>query len=125
MMHRYFDLIDIAYNKATLVVRVIELLEGNPDGYVGRPLTITEQSQTFRIEFDRVTEFRTNAEQCFTPEGTTRNITPFVFECVGSKYASQACPLGAGAGEAARHFVVFTESVVVEVLSLNEPTIEG
>lgn len=123
--HRFFDLVDIAYSDATLVVRVTELLEGKPDGYVGTPLVVTPQSGTFRIKFDSVAEFRTNAEQCFSSEGIRRDIASFVFECLNSTYATKACPLGLGAKDGARHFVVFTESVVVEALSPYEPTIEG
>jgi len=123
--HRsYFDLVDIKFSHACLTVCVAELVEGAPDGYVGTPIVIGAQSRKFTVIFEGVTEFRSKAEPCFVAEGTQRDITSFVFECLGSEYLSHICPFGAGAKEPAKHFVVFTESVVVEVLSSNEPRIE-
>lgn len=52
-------------------------------------------------------------------------MTGFIFECLDSEYPSYVCPFGSGAKDPARHFCVFTESVVVEVLSSNEPRIEA
>jgi hypothetical protein len=121
----YFELLDISYCKAQLKVRVANLVSGQPDGYIGTPLVIGNESRVFTIIFDGVSEFRSSAEPCFVAEGNQNDITDFLFECIGSQYSEHVCPFGVGAREPARHFCVFTESVVVEVLSKNEPKIEA
>ena len=122
--HTFFELVDLRYSDANLTIRVAELVQGEPDGYIGTPLVISAQSRHFTVYFDDVTEFRSAAEPCFVPEGNRVELTDFVFECLGSQYVHHVCPFGAGAKDPARHFCVFTESVVVEVLSSHEPRIE-
>lgn len=121
---RYFELVSMEYAAAALTVRLTELLEGDPDGYIGRPLVRRPNSRTFTVRFTNVTEFRSRAEPCYVLEGTRRIVTDYLCECVGSDYIHQVCPFGRGAKEPARHFVVFTEQVVIEALSSNEPTVE-
>lgn len=121
----YFELLDISYSKAQLKIRVASLVEGLPDGLIGTPLIIANASKKFTVLFNGVSEFRSTAEPCFVAEGTQKDITDFLFECHGSQYREHVCPFGVGAREPARHFCVFTESVVVEVLSENEPTVEA
>ena len=122
--HTFFKLIDLSYSDANLTIRVAELVKGKPDGYIGTPLVISAQSRQFTVYFNGVTEFRSRAEPCFVAEGNQVDLSDFVFECLGSEYVSHVCPFGAGAKDPARHFCVFTEDVVVEVLSSNEPRIE-
>jgi len=122
--HTFFDLVDLKYSDANLIVRVAELVDGKPDGHIGIPLVISAQSRYFTVYFDGVTEFRSKAEPCFVEEGNRVDLSEFVSECLGSEYVGHACPFGAGAKDPVRHFCVFTESVVVEVLSSNEPRIE-
>lgn len=121
----YFELIDLSYSGAELKLRIATLVTGKPDGYVGTPLVVGDESKEFTVKFHGVAEFRSTAEPCFVAEGTQKDITDFLFECVGSPYLEKACPFGVGASGPARHFCVFTESVVVEVLSKNEPSIEA
>ena len=123
--HRFFDLLDIEYRDAILTIRVAELLEGEPDGYIGTPLVVKPSSEAFAICFKDVTEFRSRAEPCYTPDGKQRDITPFLCECLDSDYVRQVCPFGGGAKEPARHFAVYTESVVLEVLTSTEPQVSA
>ncbi len=123
--YKFFDLVDVIYSNAVLTVRIAELVEGAPDGYIGTPLVIDSQSKQFKVSFDSVAEFRSSAEPCFSPEGIRRNMTDFLFECFESEYLSHTCPFGVVANENVRHFVVFTESVVLEVLCPNDPKIES
>ena len=123
--YTFFELVDLSYSDARLTVRVAKLVKGKPDGYIGTPLVIGPQSRHFIVYFDGVTEFRSKAEPCFVAEGDQVDLSDFVFECLGSEYVRQVCPFGSGAKEPARHFCVFTESVVVEVLTSNEPRIEA
>ncbi len=120
----FFQLVNLAYANGNLTVRVAELVEGTPDGYIGTPLVVGASSQQFAVHFEQVSEFRSKAEPCFVVEGKHRDVTGFLFECVDSNYIGQVCPFGVGAKEPARHFGVFTESVVIEVLSSHEPRIE-
>lgn len=123
--HTSFELVDLKYRDANPTVRVAELVAGEPDGYIGTPLVISAESRRFTVYFDGVTEFRSKGEPCFVAEGNRVDLSDFVFECLASAYVSHVCPFGAGAKDPARHFCVFTESVVVEVLSSNEPRIEA
>jgi len=120
----YFDLVDIAYGDASLIVRVVELIKGEPDGMIGTPLLVGAKSRRYIVNFNGVTEFRSRAEPCFAWDGQAKDKSDFLCECVGSDYVRQICPFGEGAKEPTRHFVVFTETVVLEVLSSNEPTVE-
>jgi hypothetical protein len=120
----YFELIELTYHSAQLVVRVANLVEGAPDGYIGTPLVIGSESKRYTVTFDGVADFRSTAEPCFSIEGSRKDITEFLFECIGSQYVEKICPFGVGATSAARHFCVFTESVVIEVLAENEPQIQ-
>jgi hypothetical protein len=36
--HTFFKLIDLSYSDANLTIRVAELVEGKPDGYIGTHL---------------------------------------------------------------------------------------
>ena len=119
----YFQLLELSYHDAQLVVRLATLVEGQPDGYVGTPLVVGSNSKIFTVKFDGVAEFRSTAEPCFSIEGSRKDITEFLFECIGSQYVEKVCPFGVGAMSPARHFCVFTESVVIEVLTENEPEI--
>lgn len=120
----YFELLELSYRNAQLVVRVASLVEGVQDGYIGTPLVVGNDSKTYTVSFDDVAEFRSTAEPCFSLDGSRKDITNFLFECIDSKYVKKICPFGVGATSSARHFCVFTESVVIEVLAENEPQIQ-
>jgi len=120
----YFELIKIFYEPGQLTIEVAELVKGQPDEYIGIPLVIDARSRRWTLYFESVAEFRSRAEPCFAAEGTQHDLTEFLFECVNSDYINQVCPCGVGASEPARHFGVYTESVVLEILASQEPKIE-
>lgn len=119
----YFELLDMTYQAAQLVIRVANLVEGQPDGLIGLPLIISDESEIYKIEFSNIAEFRSTSEPCFSEEGEEKEITNFLSESIGSEYAKTVCVCGVGAREPARHFFVYTESVVIEVLANEEPVI--
>lgn len=120
----YFDLIKVLYEPGELTIEVAELVKGEPDGYIGIPLVVNATSRRWTIYFEHVAEFRSRAEPCFAAEGAQHDLTDFLFECVNSEYINQLCPCGVGAREPARHFGIYTESVVLEILASQEPKIE-
>jgi hypothetical protein len=121
---QFFQLIELSYQPARLIVRVAELVEGEPDGYIGTPLVVSATSKMHSILFEKVADFRSRAEPCFSFDGEHRDITGFAFECLDSSYIKESCPFGIGATRNVRHFGIFTESVVIEVLSSSHPRIE-
>ena len=120
---RSFDLVDVTYRDQTLVVTVAELLRGEPDGWIGTPLSVQPSSERFELTFNWVTEFRSTAEPCYTTDGTDLVISEYLSECVESDYARQSCPFGGTPSGGARHFCVLTEFVIIEVLCLDSPTV--
>lgn len=82
----YFDLIDLKYCEAILSVRIAELVLGEPDGCNGTPLVINETSKKFTVVFKDVSDFRSQAEPCFSCDGDPEKITDFLYECKKSKY---------------------------------------
>ncbi len=40
MKSTYYDIVDLRYEEASLTVRVVELVDGEPDGYIGIPLVV-------------------------------------------------------------------------------------
>jgi len=123
---RFWQLLSLTYQEATLTICVASLHKGNPDGLVGVPLVLNEESKAFKISFEPTEEYRSKSEPCFTHEETDISITDYLFERPDSTYCKEACPFGAGSSltEAMRHFYVFTESAVIEVLCTNLPAVE-
>ncbi len=119
----FYVLFDLNYSNANLIVRIIELVEGEPDANHGIPLIISPISRKYSIHFEQVSEFRSKSEPCFVGEGKHVDMTDFLREYTDSEYVKQICPFGIGAKEVARHFCIFTTSVVLEVLSEKAPQI--
>ena len=88
-----------------------------PDGGIGLPLAVTDESEHVALHFDDVNEFRSRAEHCYRQEGDAAQLTPYLVECTNSKFLETVCAAGRGAKAPARHFCVLTERVVVEVLA--------
>lgn len=121
----FWDLESVTYLHPTLTVHIAKMHQGEPDGYVGLPLLVTDESEHITLHFDNVTEFRSCAEPCFQHEGDVTRLTPYLHECTSSEFSQTACPFGRGAKNPARHFFVFTERVVIEVLANAQPRIES
>ena len=120
----YYELEELKYRDDTLSVTIVTLMRGEPDGAIGIPLVVGDQSNWYKIEFQGVTDFRSQAEPCFNYHGEERQLSDYLFECFKTEYLESACPFGAGAGlDPPRHYYVFTESVVINVLSMSEPII--
>jgi hypothetical protein len=48
---------------------VAELVEGEPDGYIGLPLVIDERSKMFEVVLSNVVEFKSVSEPFFVLDG--------------------------------------------------------
>ncbi len=118
----YFQLLELTYKPEYLKISIAQLIEGEPDGYIGRPLTVSPKSKRYTIVFNGVGNFRSIPEPCWRYEGKENKITGFLSECFESEYSQNLCPCGTGSGSK-RHFYVFTESVVIEVIAEYEPEI--
>jgi len=119
-----FDLVDLRFQDAELTVRVVTLVEGPPDGFLGTPMVVGERSEFFTVVFPEVAEFRSTAEPCFVARGERTDLAEFLFECTGTDYPDRACPLGiAPSATRKRHYCLATESIVLEVLSAVPPVV--
>lgn len=122
---KFWDLENVTYCHATLTVRIAEMRQGEPDGCVGLPLLVTDESERITLHFDNVTEFRSCAEPCYRYEKDVTRLTAYLDERTGSQFLQTTCPYGGGAKDPARHFCVLTERIVIEVLANALPRIES
>jgi hypothetical protein len=118
----FYDLVEFIWKEATVKLKVAELLEGEPDGCIGLPLVIDESSKVFEVTLSNVYEFKSVSEPFFHLDGKRQKINDFVWEVIGSEYRKTAGFYGSKP-ETARHFIVFTETLVFEALSDTEPVI--
>ena len=124
-MNMFTDIVEIIWREDTVKLIVAELVEGEPDGRVGFPLVIDERSKIFEVILSGVVEFKSVSEPCFHLDGEKKKINDFVFEAIDSEYRKTACPfiLRTTNPYSRRHFVIYTETLVFEVLSDTEPII--
>jgi len=118
----FYDLVEIIWKEATVSLKIAELLEGEPDGCVGLPLVIDERSKVFEVTLSNVYEFKSVSEPFFHLDGERQKVNNFVWEAIGSEYRKTAGFYGP-TPETARHFIIFTETLVFEVLSNTAPII--
>ena len=123
MPHQFFQLLGVTYAPDTLEIQLALLVEGQPDGHIGTPLVVGDHSVRYTISFKGVSEFRATAEPCYVKPESVVDMSAFLFECLASEYAGRSCPFGVGPRTSARHFCVFSEDSVIEVLSSVAPTI--
>jgi hypothetical protein len=118
----YTEIIEIIWKNENMTLKVAELVEGEPNGYIGLPLVINEKSKIFEVTLSNVFEFKSVTEPFFCPDGEERKINDFVWEAIGSEYIKTAGFYGP-TPETARHFIIFSERIVFEALCETEPVI--
>ena len=126
-MYTFHWLERMDYDGEALVVHLAEMMRGEPDGLIGRPLEVRADSPRYRVRFPTVGALKTVPEPFNELSGGAEKIGPFLFQESGSPYALEmedAMKLSMDIpSDALRHFVVYAENVVTHVLTVSAPEI--
>jgi hypothetical protein len=131
MTESKFHIIDkLKFLPSTLLIQLTSLHTGQPNGLIGLPLTITDESSRYLVKFDHVGRFRVINEAFNQFTEPYERISYFLYRMINSQYLQEY-------GETAKifahdvphdaiieHYVVYSEFYVVDVLSARPPTIE-
>ncbi len=131
MAAKYHALENIQFTNGILVVEVVELNEGEPDGLVGLPLEVTLESGRHTVQFSSIAGFQSVPEPLNGLSQNARRINQFMFLESNSDYLHQngedLSPFVYGAirpeSPVIQHYVVFGENTVLHVLAALPPTI--
>src|SRR5688500_17882390 len=106
MESKFHIIDDINFSPNTLRIYLTSLHTGKPDGYIGLPLTVTEESSRYLVEFEVVGRFQVINESFNEFEKPYEEITNFLFKMIDSKYLQQY-------GDSAKYFMRGTNSDTV------------
>jgi hypothetical protein len=120
----------LSFDDGVLRVRVVELLEGAPDGLIGRPLQVRPESRKFEVVIEQVGHFQVRPEPVGSLSARRERLHEFLYREHGTEFhaqhawgaetlASPRLPHGASVV----HYVVYAENYVVDVLASQEPTV--
>ena len=130
-MDSKFHIIDeIKFSPSALTIRLTALHNGKPDGLIGLPLTVTNESSRYLVKFEHVGRFRVISEAFNEFKEPYEEITNFVYRMINSQYLQDY-------GETAKifafdvphdakieHYAVYSEYYVVDILSASPPSVE-
>ena len=130
MESKFHIINEIKFLPGSLTIQLTSLRNGVPDGLVGLPLTVTNESSRYLVTFEKVGRFRVISEVFNEFKEPYEEITNFVYRMIDSKYLQEY-------SETARifaydipddadikHYAVYSEYYVVDVLAAKSPTIE-
>src|SRR5688572_30807740 len=130
MESKFHIINEIKFLPSVLTIQLTSLHSGEPDGLVGLPLTITNESSKYLVTFEKVGRFRVISEAFNEFREPYEEITTFVYRMIDSRYLQEY-------GETAKtftydipqdadikHYAVYSEYYVVDVLAAQSPTIE-
>jgi hypothetical protein len=131
-MASYHIVEDLAFREANLSLLVVELLQGEPDGFIGLPLVKRPESRRYRMEFSCVGHFKVGPEPFANISSNAIKQTDFLYREPESQYlrdlgdSVSIFPISRPWPEnpVVRHYVVYAENFVVEVLAAVEPSIQ-
>lgn|SRR6185503_18017303 len=130
MESKFHIINEIKFLPSALTIRLTSLHTGKPDGLIGLPLTVTNESSSYLVQFEHVGRFRVISEAYNEFKEPCEKITNFVYKMIDSKYLQE---YGGSAKIFAhdipheaeiKHYVVYSEFYVVDVLATESPTIE-
>lgn len=130
-MSSKFHLIeDIRFFEDVLSILVVDLNQGEPDGFVGLPLEVTSDSYRHLIKFDAIAGFQSVPEPLNGLTESAIKLDDFLYLDPESSYMSELKKDGATFIYGANipkdpkldHYVIYGENTVVHVLSAAYPT---
>jgi hypothetical protein len=131
-MPSYYVVNDLAYREGKLSLLVVELLQGEPDGVIGLPLVKRPESRRYRVEFSCVGHFKVGPEPFANISSNAIQQTEFLYREPESQYlrdlggSVSIFPMSRPwpANPVIRHYVVYAENFVLEVLAAVEPSVQ-
>ena len=130
-MESKFHVIDeVNFSPNTLRIYLTSLHTGKPDGYIGLPLGVTEQSSHYLVEFEVVGRFQVVNEAFNDFKEPYEKISNFLFRIIDSEYlkahgnSAKYFLHGTDSKTIIEHYVIYSEAFVVDVLSGTPPTIK-
>ena len=129
MSAKFHILEDVRFSNGILSIEIADLNTGMPDGLVGLPLVVTEQSQRYLVQFPAIAGFRSVPEPLNGLSDSSKEVYPFLFLEMDSEYLRECANdakyfvYGSERPEnpSIRHYVVYGENTVIHVLSATEP----
>lgn len=118
----------ILFADGELRIELVELHTGEPDGYVGLPLTITDNSKKLIVNFTQVGHFKTECETYSLLSRDAARVNSVTYEEKDSEYIRRhsESALFAISRETEhvniKHYVVWSENYVTHVLAADKPT---
>lgn len=89
MRSHYYLTNSVLFTDGELSIELVELHQGEPDGYVGLPLTITDKSKKILVTFSKVGHFKTECETYSSLSRDAIQLNSLVFEEKDSEYLSR------------------------------------
>jgi hypothetical protein len=131
-MPSYHIVDDLAFRERKLSLLVVELLQGEPDGLIGLPLVKRPESRRYRVEFTCVGHFKVGPEPFANISSNAIKQTDFLYREPESQYlrglgdSVSTFPMSRPwpENQVIRHYVVYAENFVLEVLAAVEPSIQ-
>ena len=131
-MPSYHVVDDLAFCEGKLSLLVVELLRGEPDGLIGLSLTKRPESRRYRLEFSYVGHFKAGPEPFSNISANAMKQTDFLYCEPDSQYLRDLAdsvstfPMTRPwpANPVVRHYVVYAENFVLDVLAAIEPSIQ-
>jgi hypothetical protein len=130
-MDSKFHIIDeINFLPSALTIRLTALHNGKPDGLIGLPLMVTNESSRYLVKFEHVGRFRVINEAWNEFKKPYEEITNFVYRMIDSQYlqkydeTAKMFAFDVPYDAKIEHYVVYSENYVVDILSASPPTVE-
>ncbi len=130
MIDSYYTIEDIQFSGRTLKIIMTSMHQGEPDGYIGLPLQITEGSKSYSVIFSNVGHFEVLCEMCNRLKEPYEELEPPILRQLESQYI-KSCnqPVwrlkpDASEDDEIKHFVVYCVDYVINILGVSEPLIE-
>ena len=128
MSRCFFKIEALGYIDQILTVELVELRPMAPDGLIGTPWGITEASNRCKVRFLAVVAFCVEPEIANSLGSSVQKIEPFLFRQTCTDYTvkmgwAASMYVGLPSETVQTHFVVYSENLVVHVLTPNQPEI--
>ena len=129
-MSRYHRAEGLTFDNGVLRVRLVELLEGEEDGLIGRPLQVLPGSRLFDVVIEQVGHVQIRPEPMGELSTHAKRLREFLYREHDTTFLAQHS-FGAETfasprlphGTSVVHYVIYAENYVVDVLAAREPTI--
>jgi len=123
---------ELAFREAKLSLLVVELLQGEPDGLIGLPLVKRAESRRYTVEFSCVGHFKVGPEPFANISSNAIKEADFLYREPESQYLQDlrdsvsTFPMTRPwpANPVVRHYIVYAENFVLEVLAAVEPSVQ-